>query len=243
MAQTLQTSPDSSSSPGKFVYRPILTSAPVAVVLGVVAFVGPIMLFSLGISSAAITFWTLICLLAGILGLFSFRKIRRAPDAFAGAKLATTAIGLAGTAALINVAVVIMLLVNEVPEGYKVINFTTGISQKEIGQQQSLHPDIQSLNGKKIFLKGYMYRGKQRVGLTNFVLVKDNQQCCFGRQPNQSDMVEVYLEPGESVDLELGLTGVAGIFRAANPSPRTNLQFKPIYRIDAEICRPAKVNF
>ncbi len=243
MAQTLQTSPGSSPPPGEFLYRPIPTSAPVAVLLGVFAFIGPITLFSLGISPVAITFWSLVCLMAGLLGLLSLKKIRRAPEAFGGTRFAVMAIGLAGTAAVINVVVVVVLMANEVPEGYEVINFTTGISQKEIGQQQALHPDIQSLNGKKIFLKGYMYRGKQRVGLTNFVLVKDNQQCCFGRQPNQSDMVEVYLEPGQVVDLELGLTGVAGTFRAANPSPRSDLQFKPIYRIDAEICRPAKVNF
>ena len=91
--------------------------------------------------------------------------------------------------------------------------------------------------------RGFMYRGKQRLGLNSFVIVKDNQQCCFGRQPNQSDMVEVFLPPGETFDLELGLTGVAGTFRTSNIRSQSDLQFRPIYRIDADFCKRAKVDF
>ena len=238
--------PNSEMDPGpeKFVYRPIPTSAPVAAVLAALALCGPVTLYSLGISPTAITFWTMICLLAGILGFNSLRKIRRAQGSLSGDDWAKGAVLVAAGAALTNAAVAAILIAGEIPEGYQVLNFTRDISQKKLGAQRTVHPDVEALDGKPIFLKGYMYRDKRRQeGLRNFILVKDNQQCCFGRQPNESDMIEIRMKGDTTVDLELGLTAVAGVFRASNPSPRTEMQFKPVYRIEAEICKPAKVAF
>lgn len=230
--------------PEKFVYRPIPTSAPVAAVLAALGLCGPVTLYSLGISPTGMTFWTFICLLAGILGLNSLRKIRRAQGALSGDDWARGAVLVAAGAALANVAVAVVLIANEIPKGYQVLSFTSDISQKGLGEQRAVHPDVEALDGKSIFLKGYMYRDKRKQeGLRNFILVKDNQQCCFGRQPNESDMIEIRLKGDMTVDLQLGLTAVAGVFRASNPSPRTEMQFKPVYRIEAEICKPAKVAF
>ena len=56
-------------------------------------------------------------------------------------------------------------------------------------------------------------------------------------------MVEVFLPAGQTFDLELGLTGVAGTFRTSNIRSKSDLQHRPIYRIDAEMCKRAKVDF
>ena len=244
MAQRLPPTPHAPPPPpAAFVYRPIPASAPLAAGTGALACLGPVWHFAEGISPLSIVAWTFVCLAAGALGLLTLVKIRKTEGAFSGAKTAATGVVLGGVAALCNIGVAALLVSTEVPDGFQSVNFTTDISQKGFSEKNSLHPDIAAMNGKPIYLRGFMYRGKQRLGLNSFVIVKDNQQCCFGRQPNQSDMVEVFLPPGETFDLELGLTGVAGTFRTSNIRSQSDLQFRPIYRIDADFCKRAKVDF
>jgi hypothetical protein len=241
MAQTIPTT--SQTTQADFVYRPIPASAPLAAGAGALASLGPVWHFAEGISPMSIVAWTFVCLAAGILGLMTLIRIRKTEGAFSGTKTAATGVVLGGVAALANIAVAALLVSTEVPDGYRAVNFTADISQKGFGENQSLHPHVAELNGKRVYLRGFMYRGKQRVGLNSFVIVKDNQQCCFGRQPNQSDMVEVFLPPGETFDLELGLTGVAGTFRTTNIRSQSDLQFRPIYKLEADFCKRAKVDF
>ncbi len=243
MAQTLQSTTQAPSPHGEFVYQPIPASAPLAAAAGSLACLGPIWHFAEGISAMSLVAWTFMCVAAGVLGLLTLSKIRKTEGAFSGTKTAATGVILGGVAALCNIGVSALLVSTEVPEGFAAINFTSDISQKGFGEKNELHPEIAAMNGEKIYLRGFMYRGKQRMGLNSFVIVKDNQQCCFGRQPNQSDMVEVFLPAGESFDLELGLTGVAGTFRTSNARSQSKLQFRPIYRIDADFCKRAKVDF
>jgi hypothetical protein len=243
MAQAVPSPTRATPEREEFVYRPIPASAPLAAGAGALACLGPIWHFAEGISPLSIVAWTCVCAAAGVLGLLTLSKIRKTEGAFSGAKTAAIGVVLGGVAALSNVGVAALLITNEVPDGFAAINFTSDISQKGFGEDNVLHPEIVAMNGKKIYLRGFMYRGKQRIGLNSFVIVKDNLQCCFGRQPNQSDMVEVFLPAGETFDLELGLTGVAGTFRTSNARSQSELQFRPIYRIDAEFCKRAKVDF
>lgn len=243
MAQTLSSPTATPPPPGEFIYQPIPASAPLSAGAGALACLGPIWHLAEGVSPLSIVAWTFVCLAAGTLGLLTIAKIRKTEGAFSGTKTATTGVVLGGVAALCNIGVTALLVTTEVPEGFRSVNFTSDISQKGFGAQNELHPEIAAMNGKKIYLRGFMYRGKQRLGLNSFVIVKDNQQCCFGRQPNQSDMIEVFLPAGETFDLELGLTGVAGTFRTSNTRSQSQLQFRPIYRIDAELCKRAKVGF
>jgi hypothetical protein len=43
-----------------------------------------------------------------------------------------------------------------------------------------LTPKIEDLFGQRIRIRGYMYPTLKRKGLTAFVLVRDNLECCFG---------------------------------------------------------------
>src|SRR5476651_2718529 len=43
-----------------------------------------------------------------------------------------------------------------------------------------LTPAIKNLDGKQIRIRGYILPGFQQSGITNFVLVRDNMECCFG---------------------------------------------------------------
>src|SRR5262245_33959980 len=43
-----------------------------------------------------------------------------------------------------------------------------------------LTPGIESMNGQKIRIRGYILPTPQQHGIRQFVLVRDNQECCFG---------------------------------------------------------------
>src|SRR5690606_8640199 len=53
----------------------------------------------------------------------------------------------------------------------------------EVGQRftrDMLSPEIEEFLGKRIRIRGYILPTNQRKGLTSFVLVRDDQECCFG---------------------------------------------------------------
>ena len=47
-------------------------------------------------------------------------------------------------------------------------------------QRSLLTPGIESLDHRPVKLRGYILPSFQQSGLTQFVLVRDNQECCFG---------------------------------------------------------------
>lgn len=62
-------------------------------------------------------------------------------------------------------------------------------------------PDwLRNLNGKPIRIRGFMYPPFQETGISAFVLARDNQICCFGRNPKIYDLVKVTLKSGTTTD-------------------------------------------
>jgi len=62
-------------------------------------------------------------------------------------------------------------------------------------------PDwLQDLNGKPIRIRGFMYPTFEATGIEQFVLARDNQICCFGRDPKVYDLIAVQLQPGATTD-------------------------------------------
>lgn len=57
---------------------------------------------------------------------------------------------------------------------------------------------LQKLSGKTIRIRGYMYPTYDAEGIEKFVLARDNQICCFGRDPKVYDLVQVNMKEGKS---------------------------------------------
>ena len=55
---------------------------------------------------------------------------------------------------------------------------------------------LKALDGKRIRVRGFMYPPFQDTGIRGFVLARDNQICCFGRNPKEYDLVETFLRKG-----------------------------------------------
>jgi hypothetical protein len=62
-------------------------------------------------------------------------------------------------------------------------------------------PDwLHGLNGKRIRIRGFMFPTFESSGLEGFVLARDNQICCFGRNPKIYDLIQVGMRPGSTTD-------------------------------------------
>lgn len=90
------------------------------------------------------------------------------------------------------------------------------------------------LVGKRIRIRGFMFPSFQETGLRVFVLVRDNQECCFGPKAKIYDHVLVRMRKGQTTDYIQGRPfDVAGIFRI-EPSADDG-QLYEFYRLDDAI--------
>jgi hypothetical protein len=55
---------------------------------------------------------------------------------------------------------------------------------------------LKGLEGKRIRIRGFMYPPFQQAGIHAFGLARDNQICCFGRNPKIYDLFDVLLRDG-----------------------------------------------
>jgi hypothetical protein len=57
-------------------------------------------------------------------------------------------------------------------------------------------PWLKNLEGRRIRIRGFMYPTFQQTGVHAFGLARDNQICCFGRNPKIYDVFDVLLRDG-----------------------------------------------
>lgn len=72
---------------------------------------------------------------------------------------------------------------------------------------------VTALEETRVRIRGYILPSFQQTGLTQFVLVRDNMECCFGPGAALYDCVVVRMEPGKSADFSIRPVAVQGTFR------------------------------
>ena len=108
------------------------------------------------------------------------------------------------------------------------------------------HPDVRALDGKKVFLKGYMYPMRQTTGLPSFVFCRDSGDCCFGGTPKIEDMIVVKMAGDLTADYKPGLVSVAGTFELRKDFETRfggETGAEPIYAMTATLCEPSRSSF
>lgn len=216
-----------------FSYRPIPMSAMVGAVLAVASITSLLLWFAIPVAVVA----ALICLIASI-------KIVRSEGELAGKWLALGGLALSVTMGVAGVLLTMQRYKAEIPDGYERISFAHEISAKGMGIQevdgraQLLIPEsVQALAGKRLYLKGFMYPTGRRYELSNFLLCKDNAQCCFGGEPALQDMIGVVMNGNKTTSHDDALTGVAGTLRLNRDYHGGKLE--PIYILEADSVAPA----
>lgn len=217
----------------EFSYRPVPMSAIVGAILAI-------------LSISALLAWLAIPLavLAALVSLVAVVRIARSQGEFAGLWMATGALTLSLVMAVAGVLLTIHRYRTEIPPGYERVSFAYDISAKGIGRRVDgdkeylvIPQEVQDLEGKSVYLKGFMYPTNRPYALTQFVLCKDNAQCCFGGQPALQDMIGVVLTKNRTTDHDPSLIGVAGTLRINPKYSGANLE--PIYLMDADYVAPA----
>jgi len=192
----------------EFAYRPVPPLAPISLFLGICALSGFI-----GVPCLAVGFVGI------VLGVIALWQIRRSDGFLGGKGIACLGAGLSTVMFLGGSAYHAYDYVTELPEGYQRVSFLDLAKHepKFVEGRPEVGPEVAELDGKPIFIKGYMYPTGRQTGISEFVLVKDTGQCCFGGQPKLTDMIVVKFEEGMTVNhREQQLVGVAGIFRASS---------------------------
>lgn len=75
-----------------------------------------------------------------------------------------------------------------------------------------LTPQVEDLFGKKIRIRGYIYPTLKKRGLKQFVLVRDNLECCFGPGAALFDCILVHMNPGKTAEYSIRPVAVEGKF-------------------------------
>src|SRR5690606_17315611 len=66
-----------------------------------------------------------------------------------------------------------------------------------VPEAPELLPDwLKELDGKRIRIRGFMYPTFQDTGLRSFLLARDTQICCFGREPKLYDVFSIRMREG-----------------------------------------------
>lgn len=72
---------------------------------------------------------------------------------------------------------------------------------------------VQDLFGKRIRIRGYMFPTHLRKGIKQFVLVRDNMECCFGPGAALFDCILVSMVDGATAEFSIRPIAVEGEFR------------------------------
>ena len=59
---------------------------------------------------------------------------------------------------------------------------------------------LKGLSGQRIKIRGFMYPTFETEGIERFVLARDNQICCFGRDPKIYDLVQIDMKAGKTTN-------------------------------------------
>jgi len=181
-------------------YRALSTSAVASLIVGL-------------LSCLAILDWTLVAIpVIGIpLSVLSLAKIKRRGHELTGAGLAQAGLALSLLFVVVGPSRLTYQYVTELPEGYLRISYAE-LQPDEMQPGQLVPPSALALEGKKIFIKGYVYPGREKEGIRKFLLVRDRGQCCFGGNPKITDRILVTLEDPLRLAYEPRLHNLGGTF-------------------------------
>lgn len=164
---------------------------------------------------------------------FAMVGIRRYPDEFSGLALAKLGLIVNGLILVGGIGLHTYIYITEVPDGYERVPFY----QLQMPEPKPDAPTelAATIDGKQVFIKGYVHPSSGGGRLRQFVMVPDLGTCCFGGQPRSTDMIEVTLTGGQTIQSGLTRRKVAGKFTLnRRPQSLTDFDNAVFYRLKAD---------
>jgi len=201
-------------------YRTISRAAIFSIVFGILSLFG--FLF------AGLVFFSVLGIAASFYGMLG---IRRYPRELTGANVAVFGMIFCGTTLIAAGGMHTYIYLTEVPPDHTRLTFGEIKAPK---YRNSPTPRALEMNGKKVFIKGYTFPGKQKKNLSQFLLVGDFGQCCFGGDPEPSHLVKVSIKNGRKIDYSTRLRKLSGTFRVLKQLSRNDEGKGYLYEITAD---------
>ncbi len=202
-------------------YRTLSSLAVFSLVCGVLSFLA---LFDLTLG--------LVPAIGILAGTRALRQIHRMPEDFAGAGLATAGIALSLLLLVSGWARIGYIYATEVPDGYLRVSYEE-LQPDPNTAGQVVPQSALDLDGQRIFIKGYVYPGSQKTGIKQFVLCRDNGDCCFGGEPKLTDMIQVTLTDPLLLEYTPNMRRIAGTFHV-EPSQASDQLGAVLYHLEAD---------
>jgi hypothetical protein len=79
-------------------------------------------------------------------------------------------------------------------------------------KRNMLTKEIEAMAGQRIRIRGYILPTPQKNGIKQFVLVRDNQECCFGPGAALYDCILVEMKPGKTAEYSIRPVAAEGTF-------------------------------
>lgn len=102
-------------------------------------------------------------------------------------------------------------------------------------KREMITKDIESLNKKEIRIRGYILPASvyKQSGFDEFVLVRDNMECCFGPGAMLYDCIIIQMEKGKTADFTTRPIAVKGKFEIKEFLYPDSDEHYAIYRMTA----------
>jgi hypothetical protein len=145
-----------------------------------------------------------------ILGMRALRQIQRSPEEIQGRGLACAGLALSAVLWILGATGLAAMQRHAIPPGYEPVTFAELRPDK--GNKEALSRKAVELDGRRVFIKGYMYPGRQVFNIKQFVMVANRQLCKFcisNITPTQ--MVRVEMVGDLTADYKTHLTATGGI--------------------------------
>lgn len=217
-------------------YRPVSTTAIVALALGVGSLAGLVFVSALALSVAG-----------AVAAAVAWYRIGRAKGELHGRRLCKLGAFLCLTSLLAGAGLHTYWYVIEAPPGYLRLDFRRDLAEKRTRDLHGLlviDPQLRKLDGKPVCLKGYAVTTARFDGMTEFLLTPD------GALPGGFDApmlatraVLVVLRNGESWQFNDRYLAVSGEFQIADPADRDDHRDVPLYSLKNATVRPATSEF
>ena len=223
-----------------FEYRALHTGAVIGFVLA--AFTAIFTVIASATSPEACIGVSLLNAPALSLCIWSLAKIRREPDQYTGRPLALLGLTLSLVFLLGGVTYGSYVYVTEVPEGYTRISFNA--MKPDAIQERGgvvVPPEIAALDGQKVFVKGYIRPDSvtQKIGIKEFLLVRDNNQCCFGdlSTVKYHDQIDVDMMGSRTVNYTEGAVIRMGGILKVQPQNARRGPMAPVFSLKADYAK------
>lgn len=235
-----EAAPDPSHDEDPLDYRSVHTFSVLGLLIGALSLVT---LLSANTSFETTLMLAPIPVIGLIVSLVALRAIIASPEVYTGKPLAQAGLILSAFFLCSGVGYAGYVYSTEVPDGYartSFIEIKPTDNNKIAGKYMPDEVFELIKNQEPVFIKGYIRPDsiKFNQNITDFLLVRDNQQCCFGDLSKVQffDQIQINLKSGLTTDFNRGLFRVGGVLTVTPGDPSIGTPLT--YQLNADYVKP-----